>query len=309
MNQFDNAKFFQHCNTLFYFDNQLMDFINYTHLLIEHHFPYLIMSDKKWAQVYLSLLYNTNKYQDEKAAIMLFKLKYLRQTEINEFNDHVLFICINYDIARLSNILDLIIKGDKQNKLKDFTFSIDSFVSLYQKLHEQINNIIILDNAYYNTPFWFNKFIKIRVVLPIYSIIIPIFIKKRKLYYRNYYLQLFIKDYIERYNSIDALDINPEYTQKMKSYIILVQKYLEDQIIQKPNKQLLQLWFSLIPLKLKSLNKTCINSILNYIVSNSRCNKNIILNTYNMCNLTNKQKQLIQFRVDKILAKQLLELM
>ena len=278
MNQFDNAKFLQ----IPYFaslDQQLLNYIDYQYNLIKNEFPYLIKTDKQW--------YSFIK----KNELMSFKIKYFHTTYFKKYNDFILFMCLKYDISRLENILSndnkFIYINFFNNKYS--TITIHSFLYSANSLFKFINNYAqsqIID------------YINVRIILPVYSVLIPFYIKRYKILNKkkerifiHKLFKNFINDYFSR--TINSNDINKEYIKKMQSFAILIQNFFINNFINHPSDYSFKLLLNSVIQKINESNSLF---IINFI-KNKKLSLVSLKKIQEHCILNKQQQDFIQSHI------------
>ena len=290
MNQFDNAQFLQHLG-IQQMEDLLQEYMKYQQDIIKDYYPKLIRTDNQWRQ---SL---------NKTIFMSFKIKYLNCTQYNKYNDFILFACLDYDIDRLNAIIS---NNNSYYIKKTFISSkclnINSSVFMYM-----LSNIMRTRNQEFFDCYMYNAsglgiftdYINIRVILPVYSVLIPFYIfqyknenlsKEEKRFIINI-LRNYIKDYISRINSVGLLiDVNIEYLEKMKPFALLIQNFFIQNFINHPSEYSLHL---LLHLTINKIDKSTSVIIINYITKKSQCKLKILKQIEQYCTLTDEQQNII----------------
>ena len=286
MNQFDNARFLYN-TSISVLDQQLINYIEYQYTLLKNDFSYLIKPDKAWS----------NKL--EKNIFVSFKLKYFHDTSYYKYNDFILLLSLKYDIARLSNILQndnyYIRKYFFNNKY--LSINIDTFLLLLTAT-QGLQQFPIFSSFYFNNTTFFIDYINVRVILPIYSVLIPFFLNRYKNsvdYKQKKFIlsifKVFINDYNNRQQTISF--INQEYIEKMLPFMSLISNYFQDLFMNKPSSFNLA---NLLYLNIKNLNKNCIESIIACIQKKQYSYK-LLEKIKDNCTLTEQQLELINSNI------------
>ena len=290
MNQFDNAQFLQHLG-IQQMEDLLQEYMKYQQDIIKDYYPKLIRTDNQWRQ---SL---------NKTIFMSFKIKYLNCTQYNKYNDFILFACLDYDIDRLNAIIS---NNNSYYIKKTFISSkclnINSSVFMYM-----LSNIMRTRNQEFFDCYMYNAsglgiftdYINIRVILPVYSVLIPFYIfqyknenlSKEEKQFIISILRNYIEDYKKRMNSIELFDnINIEYIEKMKPFAYLVQDFFVYKFINFPSENSLYLLLYSI---IKKIDKSAFTIIINYIIKQMQCELDILTLIKEYCILTDEQQDII----------------
>ena len=284
MNQFDNAQFLQH-PSIQKMENLLQEYMKYQQDIIKDNYPELIKTDNQWKQ---SL---------NESIFMSFKIKYLKCIQYTKYNDLILFACLNYDITRLNSILfndnSYYIKKIFINS-KCLGINSSAFMYLFFNIMKTRNQEF---SNYYDTIF--ANYINIRIILPVYSVLIPFYIfqyknenlSKEEKQFIISILRNYIEDYKKRMNSIELFDnINIEYIEKMKPFAYLVQDFFVYKFINFPSENSLYLLLYSI---IKKIDKSAFTIIINYIIKQMQCELDILTLIKEYCILTDEQQDII----------------
>lgn len=225
MNLFDNAQFLQHLG-IQQMEDLLQKYIKYQQDIIKNNYPKLIKTDNQWRQ---SL---------NKTIFMPFKIKYLNCTQYAKYNDFILFACLDYDIDRLNTIISnnnsyYIKKTFISSKCLNISPSVFMYMfsNITRTRDQEFSNCYMYNASRLRR---FADYIDIRVILPVYSVLIPFYIsqyknenlsKEEKRFIINI-LRNYVENYISRINYIGPLtDANIEYIEKMKPFACLAQDF------------------------------------------------------------------------------------
>jgi len=294
MNQFDNAQFLQHPG-IQKIEDLLQEYMKLQQYIIKDNYSKLIRTDNQWRQ---SL---------NKTIFMPFKIKYLNCTQYTKYNDFILFACLDYDIDKLNTIIS---NNNSYYIKKTFISSkylnINSYVFMYM-----LSNIMrtcnqeFFDCYMYNTSGLgiFTDYINIRVILPVYSVLIPFYItqyknenlsKEEKRFIINI-LRNYVEDYISRINYIGSLtDVNIEYLEKMKPFVLLIQNFFIQNFINHPSEYSLYLLLHSI---INKIDKSTSTIIINYITKKNQCKLKTLKQIEQYCTLTDEQQDIINSRI------------
>ena len=237
---------------------------------------------------------------------MPFKIKYLNCTQYAKYNDFILFACLDYDIDRLNTILS---NNNSYYIKKTFISSkclnISSSVFMYMFFNITRTRDQEFSDCYmYNASGLgrFADYINIRIILPVYSVLIPLYIsqyknenlsKEEKRFIINI-LRDYIEDYISRINYVGSLtDANLEYVEKMKPFACLAQDFFVYKFRNFPSEYSLHLLLHSIINKIDESTSTI---IINYIMK-VQCKLRTLTLIKQCCTLTDEQQDIINSRI------------
>ena len=282
LNQFDNARFLCDINFAI-FDQELINYIDFTYDILKNDYPNLIKTDKAWTQ------------KLEKDIFASFKLKYFNCIDKYKYNDFILLCSLKYDIVRLNNIL----QNDNYYIHKYFfnnrymSINIDTFLLLLTTT-KGLQNFPILSSYYFNDHYFFIDYINVRIILPLYSVLIPFYLTRYKNcnnYKQKHFILKIFKWFINSYNNkLNSNFIDQEYIEKMTSFVNLISDYFQNTFIKNPSFFNLK---TLLYLNFKKINKSCTDIIINYIQKKHYSYK-LLIQIQDCCELTEQQNELIQ---------------
>lgn len=214
-----------------------------------------------------------------------------------KYNDFILFACLDYDIDRLNTIIS---NNNSYYIKKTFISSkclnINSSVFMHM-----FSNIIRTRDQEFSSCYMYNAsglgrfvdYINIRVILPVYSVLIPFYItqyknenlsKEEKRFIINI-LKNYIEDYMSRINYVGPLtDANIEYVEKMKPFACLAQNFFIYKFTNFPSEYSLHLLLHSIINKIDESTSTI---IINYIMK-VQCKLKTLTLIKQCCTLTNE---------------------
>lgn len=271
-------------------DIDLNKYINNLYNYIKIDFSELIKTDEEWMNL------------QDKNIFLNFKKQYFSD-DFSLYDDFILFTCLKYDINRLKNVLY------SNNKIINSFFYRDSLrlnhLSFFH-LFNKINNI-----KEFNTISQLNKYIRARIILPAYSVLIPYWfeiIKNLNIDYIHQWIGSYFCGYRFKINNfkyskwlvfdIDnkplykiqtSSTIDKEYINNMKNSVLSIQNIIEQQFINKPNKDLLWL---LLNNAIKKINEHTSSHIIKFF-KKEVCPLIFYNKVNKLCLLNNEQKTFI----------------
>lgn len=224
LNQFDNANFLNDPK-IKKVNQELLLFIDYVYDEIIIDYPELNVKDEQWFEILKTPI----------------KLKYFKESDY--CNDFILFTLIKYDVNRFLNIVSQVKDEDflslyfnlkTQSCIGDVDINYNAFISLFTRFlfSEQFP---ILARAYCDHTY-FHSFINLRLLLPVYSVLIPKFLQLNKKYpFIERFVDYILLAFINRYQFIDIPDWKKEFIEKMYSLLLLIQNYFLTKFINESN--------------------------------------------------------------------------